>query len=98
MNKNKLIGLDENVALGLGYLFPIIALIAVLVDNQASYYAKFHCWQSFFLFLAISIISGMTWLFGTVLFIYPIIVAILAFQGKDHRVPGISILVEKIIN
>lgn len=92
------IGIDTNIGLGLCYLFPILSLIFILIGKEVEYEVRFHLWQSFFLGIAVGVIGGATCGIGFVLWVYNLFLAIQAFRGLfQYRVPGISILVEKVI-
>ena len=91
----KVLGMEANVALGLGYLIPIISLIILIVEKNMGYHVKFHVLQSLFLNLAVYVIAALTCGFGSILGVYSLVVAIFMFIGRDHRVPVICDLVNK---
>nr|MDD6335451.1 hypothetical protein [bacterium] len=70
----KIMGLDKNIAMGLSYLIPLIALIAVLTDKGLDTDEKAMLWSSVFNAIAASITCG-------VFYIFAIIAAIKSFMG-----------------
>lgn len=89
---------DKNKGLAaLAYVW-IISLVLLLVKKDSPF-VQFHAKQGFIIFIA-SIILGfipiLGWLLNLLLLIFVIIGIVSALQGKWRKLPGVSILAEKI--
>ena len=97
--QEKVLGMEINVGLGLTYLIlAVMGIIILVADKEASRYVKFHAWQSIFLAIVILVLMPLTCGVGSILVgVYTIVIAILMFTGKDHRVPGVAALADKCV-
>lgn len=88
----------SKILAGVGYLFWIVAVIAILIDPYKDEpFVKFHAFQA----IAIGIVSWVAlmipvigWIAGVVLFIFEIVCAVKAFQGQYYEVPVVYGLVK----
>jgi uncharacterized membrane protein len=102
--KRSSIGLDENVAGFLCYLFGFVTGIVFLVVEKESRFVKFHAMQSTITFLGLFIISMIIgWIPIIGLLVYPIwilslilwlILMIKALQGERYSLPIVGKMAE----
>ena len=82
---------DDKLWALLSYLFPIIAIIVLLMeDKKARPFIKFHAVQSIAVSVAIAIISAVTLGCGGILFLAMIWWGIEAYNGKMVEIPFIT--------
>src|SRR3972149_3026200 len=82
---------DDKLRAMLGYLIPLIALVALLMEEKKNRpYVKFNAVQSLVATVVLSILSTVTCGFGAVLFLIMLWWAYQAYQGQDVRIPMIS--------
>ncbi|MGI6004381.1 MAG: hypothetical protein ACOX88_03050 [Christensenellales bacterium] len=98
MNEEKVLGVNASVMLGINYFVPIIGIIAIIAEPNSSRRTRFHSLQAIFLTLFCTLFAGITCGFGSVLFIYPLVVGILMLTGTEHRVPLISQLCDNLLD
>jgi uncharacterized membrane protein len=81
----------SKILVGIGYLFWIVALIAILIEPYKNEtFVKFHAFQALGLGIASWVVWAIPvigWLVGIAIFVFQIICAIKAFQGKYYEVP-----------
>ena len=88
---NPEISSDDKLWAMLGYLIPLIALVALLMEEKKNRpYVKFNAVQSLVATVVLSILSTVTCGFGAVLFLVMLWWAYQAYQGQDVRIPMIS--------
>jgi uncharacterized membrane protein len=98
-------GLEPNVAAGLAYLFCLLGGIVMLVGGGTNKFVKWAAAQSITIW-ALYIILGFVLSFIHLWILYPILwllalivwlwTFIMAFQGKEVRVPGVDALTQSI--
>jgi uncharacterized membrane protein len=103
--KRSSIGLDENVAGFLCYLFGFVTGIVFLVVEKESRFVKFHAMQSTITFLGLFIISMIIgWIPIIGLLVYPIwilslilwlILMIKALRGERYSLPIVGKMAEE---
>ena len=82
---------DDKLWAMLGYLIPIIALVALFREDKKNRpYVKFNAVQSLVAIVVLSILSTVTCGFGAVLFLIMLWWAYQAYQGQDVKIPMIS--------
>jgi uncharacterized membrane protein len=82
---------DDKLWAMLGYLFPVIAIIALLMEDKKSRpYIKFNAVQSLVASVAISIIATVTMGCGSILVFAFLYWAYQAYQGQTIAIPMIS--------
>ncbi len=82
---------DDKLWAMLGYIFPIIAIVVLFMEDKKSRpYVKFNAVQSIVASVAISIIATVTFGCGGILVFALFYWAYLAYQGQDVRIPMIS--------
>lgn len=82
---------DDKLWAMLGYLFPIIAVIVLFMEDKKSRpYIKFNAVQSIAATVAFTIISTVTLGCGSIIFFVMLWWAYQAYQGQDIKVPMIS--------
>jgi len=87
---------DDKLWAMLGYLIPLIALVALLMEEKKNRpYVKFNAVQSLVATVVLSILSTVTCGFGAVLFLIMLWWAYQAYQGQDVRIPMISDFIRK---
>ncbi|HLA88076.1 MAG TPA: DUF4870 domain-containing protein [Anaerolineales bacterium] len=87
---------DDKLWAMLGYLIPLIALVALLMEEKKNRpYVKFNAVQSLVATVVLSILSTVTCGFGAVLFLVMLWWAYQAYQGQDVRIPMISDFIRK---
>ncbi|MFZ5878633.1 MAG: hypothetical protein ACOY0R_04635 [Chloroflexota bacterium] len=92
-NENMNMGLtsDDKLWAALGYVFPIIAVIVLFMeDKKARPYIKFNAVQSIVATVALTIIATVTLGCGSILFFVMLWWAYQAYQGQDVKIPMIS--------
>jgi uncharacterized membrane protein len=96
------IGIDENVAGLLTYLFGFLSGLIFLVVEKDSSFVRFHAMQSILVFgvlLLVSMIPFIGWLtyfiIAPVAFILWIILMLQAYQGKKYKLPIVGDFAEK---
>jgi len=81
----------SKILVGIGYLFWIVALIAILIEPYKNEpFVKFHAIQALALGVASWVVWAIPfigWLVGIAIFVFQILCAIKAFQGKYYEVP-----------
>ena len=88
---NPEISSDDKLWAMLGYLIPLIALVALLMEEKKNRpYVKFNAVQSLVATVVLSILSTVTCGFGAVLFLVMLWWAYQSYQGQDVRIPMIS--------
>ncbi|MBE0416177.1 MAG: hypothetical protein IBX63_00235 [Coriobacteriia bacterium] len=91
----------SKLLVAVGYIVWIVALIAILIDPyKEEKFVKFHAVQALALGVAVMIswmIPIIGWIVGIVLFVFQILGAIKAFQGKYYEMPIIYGLVKGFI-
>jgi len=93
---NPEISSDDKLWAMLGYLIPLIALVALLMEEKKNRpYVKFNAVQSLVATVVLSILSTVTCGFGAVLFLVMLWWAYQAYQGQDVRIPMISDFIRK---
>ncbi len=93
---NPEISSDDKLWAMLGYLIPLIALVALLMEEKKNRpYVKFNAVQSLVATVVLSILSTVTCGFGAVLFLIMLWWAYQAYQGQDVRIPMISDFIRK---
>ena len=103
--KSSSIGLDENVAGFLCYLFGFVTGIVFLVVEKESRFVKFHAMQSTITFLGLFIVSFIiSWIPILNLLVYPIwilslilwlILMIKALRGERYSLPIVGKMAEE---
>ena len=87
---------DDKLWAMLGYLIPLIALVALLMEEKKNRpYVKFNAVQSLVATVVLSILSTVTCGFGAVLFLVMLWWAYQAYQGQDVKIPMISDFIRK---
>ena len=87
---------DDKLWAMLGYLIPLIALVALLMEEKKNRpYVKLNAVQSLVATVVLSILSTVTCGFGAVLFLVMLWWAYQAYQGQDVRIPMISDFIRK---
>lgn len=82
---------DDKLWAMLGYLIPIIAIVALLMEDKKNRpYVKFNAVQSIVATVALTIISTVTMGCGSILFLVMLWWAYQAYQGQDVTIPMIS--------
>lgn len=82
---------DDKLWALLSYLFPIIAIILLLMEEKkARPFIKFHAVQSLAVSVALTIIATVTLGCGSILFLALIWWGIEAYQGKMVEIPFIT--------
>jgi uncharacterized membrane protein len=82
---------DDKLWAMLGYLIPIIAIVALLMEDKKNRpYVKFNAVQSIVATVALTIISTVTLGCGSILFLVMLWWAYQAYQGQDVTIPMIS--------
>ena len=82
---------DDRLWAALGYVFPIIAVIVLFMEDKKSRpFIKFNAVQSIVATVALSIIASVTLGCGSILFLVMLWWAYQAYQGQDVKVPMIS--------
>lgn len=82
---------DDKLWALLSYLFPLIAVIVLLMeDKKARPFIKFHAVQSIAVTVALTIIATVTVGCGSILFLVLIWWGIEAYQGKWVEIPFIT--------
>jgi uncharacterized membrane protein len=92
------VGMKENVAGGLCYLFGWLSGLVFLLIEQKNSFVRFHAWQSLLTFGALSVIavfSGWLPLLGSVIvpvisvvvFVLWVVMMVKAFKGERYRLP-----------
>ena len=91
---------DKNVVMGLSWLFGIFALVAFIVDfktldleEKREFVSILVCWAVTIVLVCTVALSFLS----LVVFVFAIIAAINAFQGKSFKVPGAYHLAAAII-
>lgn len=111
-NTSTSMGLDQNVAAGLSYLFGWASALVFLLLEKQNRFVRFHAMQSllFFgslqaLFIAIAILSFISGVFGylsdfvgLIWFVGLIVLFINSFQGKYYKLPTIGDYAEKYMD
>ena len=93
---NPEISSDDKLWAMLGYLIPLIALVALLMEEKKNRpYVKFNAVQSLVATVVLSILSTVTCGFGAVLFLVMLWWAYQAYQGQDVKIPMISDFIRK---
>jgi uncharacterized membrane protein len=89
---------EKNKALAAVSYLWIVSLVLLLVKKDSPF-VQFHAKQGFVLFIA-SIILGfipfLGWILNLVVIVLVLIGLISALQGKWRKLPGVSVLAEKI--
>ncbi|MBC7876507.1 MAG: hypothetical protein H7Y59_04985 [Anaerolineales bacterium] len=82
---------DDKLWAMLGYLIPIIAIVALVMEDKKNRpYVKFNAVQSIVATIVITIISTVTLGCGSILFLVLLWWAYQAYQGQDVKIPVIS--------
>ena len=82
---------DDKLWAMLGYVFPIIAIVVLFMeDNKNRPYVKFNAVQSLVATVVLSILATVTFGCGSILFLVMFWWAYQAYQGQDVKVPMIS--------
>jgi uncharacterized membrane protein len=96
------LGIDENIAAFLAYLFGFISGLILLVVEKDSSFVRFHAMQSVLVFgvlFLIGMIPFIGWIASFVIapiaFILWIILMIQALQGKMYKLPLVGDIAEK---
>jgi uncharacterized membrane protein len=90
-NMNMDLTSDDKLWAALGYVFPIIAVIVLFMeDKKARPYIKFNAVQSIVATVALTIIATVTLGCGSILFFVMLWWAYQAYQGQDVKIPMIS--------
>lgn len=103
------IGLKENLAGGLCYVFGWISGLVFLFIEQKNAFVRFHAWQSLLTFGGLSVIavfSGWLPILGGLIvpvvslltFVLWIVLMIKAFQGERYRLPIVGEIAEDWTN
>jgi len=100
-------GENDKILAAIGYPIPLVALIALLAVKPLSPYLRFHSIQALGLGIAAMVLwivgGALTAVFigcliapiGFLIWIYALVIMIMIFTDKDHRVPMIADWVEK---
>lgn len=87
---------DDKLWAALGYVFPIIAVIVLFMEEKKSRpFIKFNAVQSIVATVALSIIATVTFGCGSILFLVMFWWAYQAYQGQDVKIPMISDFIRK---
>lgn len=82
---------DDKLWAMLGYIFPIIAIVVLFMEDKKNRpYIKFNAVQSLVATVVLSILATVTFGCGSILFLVLFWWAYQAYQGQDVRVPMIS--------
>ncbi|MBI3150984.1 MAG: hypothetical protein HYZ21_02525 [Chloroflexi bacterium] len=82
---------DDKLWAMLGYVFPIIAIVVLFMEDKKNRpYIKFNAVQSLVATVVLSILATVTFGCGSILFLVLFWWAYQAYQGQDVRVPMIS--------
>jgi len=82
---------DDKLWALLGYLFPVIAIIVLFMeDKKARPFIKFHAVQSLAATVVLTILATVTLGCGSILFLALIWWGIEAYQGKMVEIPFIT--------
>lgn len=82
---------DDKLWALLSYLFPIIAVVVLLMeDKKARPFIKYHAVHALAAAIVLSIIAAVTFGCGTILFLVMIWWAIQAYQGQYFEIPVIT--------
>ena len=108
------IGLTQNVAAGLSYLFTWVSGLIIFLTEKQNRFVRFHAMQSILFFggltvasILISILSNfsflwffgyLSWLVDVVGFVGWIVLMINGFQGKYFKLPIVGDYAEKYAN
>lgn len=80
---------DDKLWSLLGYVFPIIAIIALIMeDKKARPFVKYHAVQALILGVAAAILSGVC--IGLLVWLYAIYIGFQAYQGQWSEVPMVT--------
>lgn len=86
---------DDKLWALLGYIIPLIALIALLMeDKKARPFIKYHAWQAL-LISVVTVILSLTACLWVIPWIYGIYVGFKAYQGEWVVVPMITDFAKK---
>lgn len=80
---------DDKLWALLGYIFPLIALIVLLMeDKKARPFLKYHAIQALILGVVAAILSGVC--IGLLIWIYGIYIGFQAYQGQWTEIPVVT--------
>ncbi len=87
---------DDKLWALLSYLFPIIAIIVLLMEDKKSRpFIKFHAVQAIAATIVLTILATVTLGCGSILFLAMIYWAIKAYQGEYVNIPVITDFIKK---
>lgn len=87
---------DDKLWAALGYAIPIIAIVALLMEDKKSRpFIKFHAIQSIVVSVVIAVIATVTFGCGTIVYLVMFWWAYQAYQGIDVNIPVISDFIRK---
>ncbi len=87
---------DDKLWALLSYLFPIIAIVVLLMEDKKNRpFIKFHAVQSLAVTVALTIIATITIGCGSILFFALIYWGIKAYQGEYVTIPFITDFIKK---
>ena len=87
---------DDKLWALLSYLFTIVAIIVLLMEDKKNRpFIKFHAVQSIAAFVVLTIIATITFGCGSILYLALIYWAIKAYQGEYVTIPVITDFIKK---
>ena len=93
---------NSKILAGLGYVFWVIALVGLLLDPfKDEPFVKFHAVQAIALWVVAGVVGWIPivgWAIAIVVFVFDVIAAINAFQGKYYEVPVLGGLLKGWFN
>lgn len=93
---------NSKILAGVGYIFWVVALVGLLLDPYKDEpFVRFHAVQALALWgvaIAISWIPVIGWAVAVVIFVFDVISAISAFQGRYYEVPVLGGMVKGWFN
>ena len=82
---------DDKLWAMLGYVFPIIAIVVLFMEDKKNRpYIKFNAVQSLVATVVLSILATVTFGCGSILFFAMFWWAYQAYQGQDVKIPMLS--------
>ena len=111
---NTSIGLTQNVAAGLSYVFGWVSGLIIFLTEKQNRFVRFHAMQSILFFGGLTVVNilitiaaslsilgflgYLSWLVGVVGFVGWIVLVINGFQGKYFKLPIVGDYAEKYAN
>ena len=80
--------LDKNVVMGLSWLIWIFGLVSLILDFKVLDLEEKRELVSVLVAWAVGMLLGVTVIVPIVVFVFAVIAAVNAFQGKSFKVPG----------